>query len=115
MAQVPIGKFIAEMRKSINLTQRRLADALFVSDKTASKENTEKRFNVFLLSPLCGILRTNVNTPLSRGKASSADGQKSGGEYDRPGERKGGGQEKNGAVQYYRRNHCHCSMGPNLQ
>lgn len=31
------GKFITELRKEKNLTQRQLADQLFVSDKTVSK------------------------------------------------------------------------------
>ncbi len=37
MDQIRIGKFIAESRKSMNLTQRQLADALSISDKTISK------------------------------------------------------------------------------
>lgn len=37
MDQIQIGKFIAESRKSRNLTQRQLADALSISDKTISK------------------------------------------------------------------------------
>nr|WP_297672206.1 helix-turn-helix transcriptional regulator [Thomasclavelia sp.] len=34
------GKFITELRKEKNLTQRQLADQLFVSDKTVSKWET---------------------------------------------------------------------------
>ena len=37
MDQIRIGKFIAESRKSRNLTQRQLADILSISDKTISK------------------------------------------------------------------------------
>ena len=37
MDQIQIGKFIAKMRKSTNLTQKQLADALSISDKTVSK------------------------------------------------------------------------------
>lgn len=37
MDQNRIGKFIAESRKSRDLTQRQLADALSISDKTISK------------------------------------------------------------------------------
>lgn len=40
MDQVKIGKFIAEERKSQSLTQRQLADALSISDKTVSKWET---------------------------------------------------------------------------
>ena len=37
MDQIQIGKFIAESRKAKDLTQRQLADALSISDKTISK------------------------------------------------------------------------------
>ena len=37
MDQIKIGKFIADTRKEKNLTQRQLADALSISDKTVSK------------------------------------------------------------------------------
>ena len=34
------GKFITELRKEKNLTQRQLADQLFISDKAISKWET---------------------------------------------------------------------------
>lgn len=37
MDQIKIGKFIAEKRKELNITQRQLAGALSISDKTVSK------------------------------------------------------------------------------
>lgn len=37
MDQIRVGKFIAESRKALGLTQRQLADALDISDKTVSK------------------------------------------------------------------------------
>ena len=37
MNQVKIGRFIAEMRRRQNLTQREFADILGISDKTVSK------------------------------------------------------------------------------
>ena len=37
MDQIKIGKFIAEIRKQNNMTQKQLADALCISDKTISK------------------------------------------------------------------------------
>ena len=40
MDQIQIGKFIAAMRKRQGLTQRQLADALAISDKTVSKWET---------------------------------------------------------------------------
>ena len=36
MDQIRIGRFIAESRKARNLTQRQLANALSISDKTVS-------------------------------------------------------------------------------
>ena len=40
MDQIQIGKFIAESRKALSLTQRQLADSLGISDKTVSKWET---------------------------------------------------------------------------
>ena len=40
MDQIQIGRFIAKTRKSLHLTQRQLADALSISDKTISKWET---------------------------------------------------------------------------
>ncbi|MDO4547792.1 MAG: helix-turn-helix transcriptional regulator, partial [Clostridia bacterium] len=37
MDQIKIGRFIAKTRKEQNMTQRQLADALSISDKTISK------------------------------------------------------------------------------
>ena len=37
MDQIKIGKFIAKTRKEKDMTQRELADALMISDKTVSK------------------------------------------------------------------------------
>lgn len=37
MDQNKTGKFIAQMRRTQNLTQRQLADQLAISDKTVSK------------------------------------------------------------------------------
>ena len=40
MDQTKIGRFIAQMRKEKELTQRQLADELLISDKTVSKWET---------------------------------------------------------------------------
>ena len=54
MDQIRIGRFIAESRKSRNLTQRQLADALSISDKTISKcGSVEKGFPKFRLCYHC--------------------------------------------------------------
>lgn len=49
MDQIKIGKFIAETRKKKNKTQRQLADALSISDKTVQNGSAEKVCPIFLL------------------------------------------------------------------
>lgn len=74
MDQIRIGKFIAESRKSRNLTQRQLADALSISDKTISKWECGKGLpEVSLMLPLCAALDITVNDLLSGEKVSSID------------------------------------------
>ena len=76
MDQIRIGKFIAESRKSRNLTQRQLADVLSISDKTISKWECGKGLpEVSLMLPLCAALDITVNDLLSGEKVSSADYQ----------------------------------------
>lgn len=66
MEQVKIGRFIAQMRKEKNLTQRQLADKLLISDKTVSKWECGKGLpEVSLMLPLCEELGINVNELLS--------------------------------------------------
>lgn len=77
MDQIRIGKFIAESRKSRNLTQRQLADALSISDKTISKWECGRGLpEVSLMLPLCAELDITVNDLLSGEKVSSTDYQK---------------------------------------
>ena len=77
MDQIRIGKFIAESRKSMNLTQRQLADALSISDKTISKWECGKGLpEVSLMLPLCAALEITVNDLLSGEKVSEVDYQK---------------------------------------
>lgn len=77
MDQIRIGKFIAESRKSRNLTQRQLADVLSISDKTISKWECGKGLpEVSLMLPLCAALDITVNDLLSGEKVSSTDYQK---------------------------------------
>ena len=76
MDQIRIGKFIAESRKSRNLTQRQLADILSISDKTISKWECGKGLpEVSLMLPLCAALDITVNDLLSGEKVSSTDYQ----------------------------------------
>ena len=77
MDQIQIGKFIAKMRKSTNLTQKQLADALSISDKTVSKWECGKGLpDVSLMLPLCNMLNITVNDLLLGEKVSQADYQK---------------------------------------
>ena len=77
MDQIRIGRFIAESRKSKGLTQRQLADALSISDKTVSKWERGKGLpEVSLMLPLCAALDITVNDLLSGERVSSTDYQK---------------------------------------
>lgn len=66
MNQNGIGEFIQSVRKEKNLTQKDLADAIGVSDKTVSKwENGNSVPDTTLLKPLCNLLDISVNELLS--------------------------------------------------
>ena len=74
MDQIRIGRFIAEMRKTQNFTQRQLADLLSVSDKTISKWECGKGLpEVSLMLPLCEALHITVNDLLSGERLSDKD------------------------------------------
>ncbi|MBQ7352679.1 MAG: helix-turn-helix transcriptional regulator [Clostridia bacterium] len=61
-----IGLFIALMRKEKGLTQKELADKLYISDKTVSKWETGNGLcDVTLMEPLCKELGITVNELLS--------------------------------------------------
>ncbi|MBQ9120506.1 MAG: phosphotransferase [Lachnospiraceae bacterium] len=62
MNQKKIGKFIADLRKEKNFTQRELAERLGISEKTVSKwECGNGMPEVVYMEPLCGILGITVN------------------------------------------------------
>ena len=62
MDQVKIGKFIAERRKSVNLTQMQLAQMLGLTDRAISKWETGKSLpDSSVMLQLCDILRITVN------------------------------------------------------
>ena len=69
--QEKTGKFMAEMRRQQNLTQRQLAERVGVSDKTVSKWETGRSMpdNAILLD-VCLILNISVNELLSGEKFS---------------------------------------------
>ena len=55
------GLFVTELRKEKNLTQKDLAEKLYVSDKTVSKwERGLSMPNVVLLIPIADILEVTV-------------------------------------------------------
>ena len=58
MDQVKIGRFIAERRKKVNLTQAQLSEKLNITDKAISKWERGKAMpDVSLMLELCGILK----------------------------------------------------------
>lgn len=66
MDQVKIGKFIADLRKEQNLTQRLLAEKLGVTDRAISKwENGRGLPDVSYMKKLCEILEISVDELLS--------------------------------------------------
>ena len=66
MNQIKIGKFIAERRKLVELTQMQLADKLGITDKAVSKwERGIAMPDTSLMLQLCDILRISVNELLN--------------------------------------------------
>ena len=77
MDQARIGRFIAERRKALGLTQRRLAEQLAVSDKAVSKWETGHGLpEVSLMPSRCAALGITVNDLLSGEYVSERDYQK---------------------------------------
>ena len=66
MEQVKIGKFIADCRKRVNLTQMQLAEKLGITDRAVSKWETGKALpDSSIMLELCGLLGITVNDLLS--------------------------------------------------
>ncbi|MBR2411222.1 MAG: helix-turn-helix transcriptional regulator [Clostridia bacterium] len=62
MNQIMIGKFIAERRKKVNLTQMQLAEKLGITDKAISKwERGVSMPDTSIMLELCDILCISVN------------------------------------------------------
>lgn len=77
MDQMQIGRFIAQRRHLQQMTQRQLAEALGVSDKTVSKWECGKGLpEVSLMLPLCDALDITVNDLLSGTQVSQVDYQR---------------------------------------
>ena len=66
MNQIKIGRFIAECRKKLNLTQMQLAEKLDITDKAVSKwERGVSMPDTSIMLELCDILCISVNELLS--------------------------------------------------
>ena len=66
MDQIKIGKFIAERRKKLNMTQKELAEKLGVTDRAVSKWETGRCMpDLSLLQPLSRNIKVGVNDLLS--------------------------------------------------
>lgn len=77
MDQIKIGKFIAECRKSQNLTQSELAENLGVSDRSISKWETGKCMpDISLMQPLCEKLGITINELFCGERLESDIGQR---------------------------------------
>lgn len=62
MDQVKIGKFIAERRKLINLTQMQLAEMLNITDRAVSKwERGKSMPDSSIMPELCEFLKISIN------------------------------------------------------
>lgn len=71
MDQIKIGRFIAESRKKVKLTQMQLAEKLGITDKAISKWETGKSMpDTAIMLQLCDILEISVNELLSGEKIS---------------------------------------------
>lgn len=66
MNQIKIGKFIAQRRREIGLTQMQLAEKLNITDRAVSKwENGKSLPDSSIMIELCDILKISVNDLLS--------------------------------------------------
>ena len=66
MDQVKIGRFIADRRKTVKLTQLQLAEKLGITDKAISKwERGLTMPDTSIMLELCDILGISVNELLS--------------------------------------------------
>ena len=66
MNQIKIGKFIAERRRKLELTQMQLAEKLNITDRAVSKWETGKAMpDSSIMLELCDILGISVNELLN--------------------------------------------------
>ena len=66
MDQMKIGRFIAECRKKMNLTQMQLSEKLGITDRAVSKWETGKAMpDASIMLELCDVLKITVNDLLN--------------------------------------------------
>ncbi len=66
MDQIKIGKFIAQCRKNVNLTQAQLAEKLGITDRAVSKWERGKAMpDTSIMLELCDLLKITVTDLLS--------------------------------------------------
>ena len=76
MNQIKIGKFIAERRKHVNLTQSQLAEKLGITDRAVSKWETGRAMpDTAIMLELCALLKITVNDLLT-GEITSMEDNK---------------------------------------
>ena len=62
MDQVRIGKFIAQRRRDVGLTQMQLAEKLDITDRAVSKWETGRSLpDSAIMLELCDVLKITVN------------------------------------------------------
>ena len=77
MNQIEIGKFIAECRKTKNMTQTQLAEMLNTTNKSVSKwENGSCLPDASLYGPLCDILGITINELFAGQRIKNEDYQR---------------------------------------
>ncbi len=77
MNQIKIGEFISSQRKSKNLTQAALAEALGITDRAVSKWERGKGLpDVSIMLELCNILEITVNELLNGEKINMENNEK---------------------------------------
>ena len=77
MDLIKIGRFIADRRKSKNITQQELADKLYITDRAVSKwERGLSLPDADKMIDLCNILGINVNELLNGEKINMEDYEK---------------------------------------
>ena len=68
------GKLILRLRKESNMTQKQLADAMNISDKTISKWERGLSFpDITILNPLADVLEINISELLNCEKGNKKE------------------------------------------